>query len=83
MRVYVARADVAPGTLVQSDKRTQCPYKGEATYFSLQLDGRRIDDGAWTYETPLPEAQKVTGDVSFLGDEIDVDVGQPTDRLPG
>jgi uncharacterized protein (DUF427 family) len=77
VRVYVPRTDVAPGVLVESDKRTQCPYKGEATYFSLDVDGRRVEDGAWSYETPLPEAQKVTGHVCFLADAIDVDVGAP------
>jgi uncharacterized protein (DUF427 family) len=77
VRVYVPRPDVVPGVLVGSEKRTQCPYKGQATYFSLQVDGHRIEDGAWTYETPLPEAQKVTGDVCFLGDAIDVHVGEP------
>lgn len=82
VRAYVPRADVLPGILVQSPKRTRCPYKGQATYFSLQLDGERIDDGAWTYETPLPEAHKVTGDVCFLADGIDVHVGRPSERLP-
>ncbi|HWC27317.1 MAG TPA: DUF427 domain-containing protein [Solirubrobacteraceae bacterium] len=80
VRVYVPRADVLAGALVPSQKRTQCPYKGQATYFSVQLDGRRIDDAAWTYETPLPEAHKVTGDVCFVAEGIDVDVGEPTDR---
>lgn len=77
VRVYVPRAEIAPGVLVESEKRTQCPYKGQATYFSLQVDGRRIDDAAWTYDTPLPETQKVTGDVCFVADEIDVEVGEP------
>jgi uncharacterized protein (DUF427 family) len=77
VRVYLPRADVTPGVLVASDKRTQCPYKGQATYFSLQVDGDRIDDGAWTYETPLPEAQKVTGDVCFLAEGVEVEVGEP------
>ncbi len=80
VRVYVPRPDVLPAILVESQKRTQCPYKGEATYFSVQVDGRRIDDGAWTYETPLPEAHKVTGDVCFLAEGIEVELGAPKDR---
>lgn len=80
VRVYVPRADVLPGVLVESEKRTQCPYKGEAAYFSVAVDGTRIDDGAWSYDTPLPEAQKVTGDVCFVADEIDVDVEEPSLR---
>ncbi|HEV2062275.1 MAG TPA: DUF427 domain-containing protein [Solirubrobacteraceae bacterium] len=78
VRVYVPRADVVPGVLAETEKRTQCPYKGEATYFSVAVDGDRIDDAAWSYETPLPEAQKVAGDVCFLADGIDVAVEEPS-----
>ncbi len=46
LRVYVPRSDVVPGVLARSETRTQCAYKGDATYFSLQVDGRRIEDGA-------------------------------------
>ena len=80
VRVYVPRSDVTPGVLEASETRTQCPYKGEATYLSVAVDGRRIEDGAWSYDTPLPEGLKVAGDVCFLADEIDVDLGRPETR---
>jgi uncharacterized protein (DUF427 family) len=73
-RVYVSRADVAPGVLVPSAKRTRCPYKGEATYWSLSVDGALIEDAAWSYETPLPEAMGVTGHISFDADGVGVEV---------
>jgi uncharacterized protein (DUF427 family) len=76
-RIYVSRADVAPGVLAASDKRTRCPYKGEATYWSLEADGRRIGDAAWSYETPLPEAIAVTAHVSFDAEGVEVEVGAP------
>lgn len=75
VRVYVPRSDVVPGVLAASDTRTQCPYKGQASYYSLEVDRRRIEDAAWTYDTPLPEALKVAGDVCFLADGIDVALG--------
>jgi uncharacterized protein (DUF427 family) len=77
LRVYVPRSDVVPGVLARSETRTQCAYKGDATYFSLQVDGRRIEDGAWSYDTPLPEGLKVAGDVCFVADGIDVELGRP------
>ena len=78
MRVYVPRADVVPGVLAPAEKRTICPYKGEASYWSV--DG--IADAAWSYEAPLPEAIKAQGHLSFDADGIEVDVGEPRSQLP-
>ena len=75
VRAYVPRADIEPGVLVDSDTRTQCPYKGEARYFTVEVDGQRIEDAAWTYETTFPEALKVAGDVCFLAEGIEVELG--------
>jgi uncharacterized protein (DUF427 family) len=78
MRVYVPRADVVAGVLAPAEKRTTCPYKGEATYWSV--DG--VAEAAWSYETPLPEATKAQGHVSFDGDGIEVELGEPRAQLP-
>jgi uncharacterized protein (DUF427 family) len=77
-RVYVPRADIAAGVLTSSEKRTVCPYKGEASFWSV--DG--IADAAWSYEAPLPEAIKAQGHVSFDADGIEVDLGEPRVQLP-
>jgi uncharacterized protein (DUF427 family) len=77
-RPYLPRADLPAGALVASEKRTICPYKGEATYWHLDLpDGGRIEDAAWSYETPLPEALKAQGHVAFDGEAIAVEVSAP------
>jgi uncharacterized protein (DUF427 family) len=76
-RAYVPRADVAPGVLAASAKRTRCPYKGEATYWSLTVGGERIEDAGWSYQTPLPEAIDVRGHVSFDADGVEVEVSAP------
>jgi uncharacterized protein (DUF427 family) len=76
-RVYLPRADVAAGALVPAAKRTRCPYKGEASYWSLAVDDDRIEDAAWSYETPLPEALAVRSYVSFDADGVEVEVGAP------
>ena len=70
-RAYLPRTDVKPGVLAPSETRTLCPYKGEASYFSVA----GIEDGAWSYETPLPEALRTQGHVSFHGDGIEMEVG--------
>jgi uncharacterized protein (DUF427 family) len=77
-RVYVPRADVAAGVLERAEKRTQCPYKGEAVYWSLP----GIPDAAWSYEAPLPEAVKVQGYVSFDAEGVEVELGAPRATVP-
>ena len=69
VRAYVAREDVA-AELVPSARRTICPYKGEATYFSVRLGDRLLEDAAWTYEQPIGEALAIGGLVSFLHDDL-------------
>ncbi len=58
------------GVLAASATRTHCPYKGEASYW----DVAGIADGAWSYETPLPEAIRAAGHVSFPGEGIEMEV---------
>jgi uncharacterized protein (DUF427 family) len=81
-RVYVPRADVAAGALVPAEKRTVCPYKGQASYWSLRVDGARIADAGWSYEAPLPEAIKVQGHVAFDADDVEVALGEPRAQVP-
>ena len=76
-RVYVPGGDVAPGVLSPSEKRTICSYKGEATYW----DVGDVADGAWSYETPLPESLAIRGHLSFDGDGIEVELAEPADRF--
>src|SRR5215216_2142692 len=81
MRVYVPRADIAAGVLARAEKRTVCPYKGEASYWSVA----GAQDAAWSYESPLPEALKVQGHVAFDSDSdaVEVELGEPRAHLNG
>jgi uncharacterized protein (DUF427 family) len=77
-RVYVPRADIAAAALTRAEKRTVCPYKGEATYWAV--DG--IEDAAWSYEAPLAEAAKIQGHVCFDADGVEVELGPPSADVP-
>jgi uncharacterized protein (DUF427 family) len=76
-RVYVPAADVAPGLLSRSEKRTVCPYKGEASYWNVG----GVADGAWSYETPLPESFEIRAHICFDGEGIEVELAEPADRF--
>jgi uncharacterized protein (DUF427 family) len=73
-RVYVPRADVAEGVLEPAERRTHCPYKGDATYWSVRGSGRLLQDAAWSYEEPFDESARIAGHVSFDGDDVEVEL---------
>jgi uncharacterized protein (DUF427 family) len=48
-----------------SDTHSICPWKGNAHYYSLLVDGKENTDAAWYYPEPKPAAQKIAGSVAF------------------
>ena len=75
---YVPLADVAPGSLEPSRRRTtSCEWKGIASYFDvISGDGGRIEGGAWTYRDPVAGFEAIRDAVAFypgLMDECTLD----------
>jgi uncharacterized protein (DUF427 family) len=50
---------------IQSDTKTHCPWKGEASYYSIVVDGEENKDAAWYYPSPKEAAKEITGRVAF------------------
>ena len=50
---YIPRRDVDMAALTRSEHTTYCPYKGDASYYSIPAGGDRSVNAVWTYETPL------------------------------
>jgi uncharacterized protein (DUF427 family) len=48
-----------------SNTRTTCPWKGEASYYDVMVDGNINQDAAWYYRDPKPAAQNITGYIAF------------------
>lgn len=72
---YVPLADVDPAVLRDSSTTTYCPYKGEASYYSVQAaDGGVLEDLIWTYREPYPAVAEIEGHVAFYPDRAVVDV---------
>ena len=72
-RFYFPREDVEV-ELAPSDRRTYCPYKGEASYWSFEAGGRTIDNLLWSYEDPLEDARGLTGLMALFDEVVDVSV---------
>jgi len=67
----VPRSDVE-ATVTPSDRASYCPYKGRASYLSVDAGGRRLRDIGWCYERPLPECGAISGLVAFWNERVDV-----------
>lgn len=73
---YVPRADADMTRLERSDRKTHCPYKGEASYFHIVAgDGRRLEDAVWSFEDPYPAVAEIKGRLAFYPDKVRVVVG--------
>lgn len=51
--------------LKESDTHTTCPWKGEASYYTIEVDGQKNSDAAWYYPNPKPKAENIKNYVAF------------------
>jgi uncharacterized protein (DUF427 family) len=71
-RYYLPLPDVRLDLLRPSAHTSHCPYKGTASYWSVDVGGRVLDDFVWTYRTPLPESQKIAGLACFYNEKVEL-----------
>ena len=69
--LYIPKRDIDMSAFEKSDHMTRCPYKGDCTYFSISVEGRRSPSAAWTYETPLPSVIAIRDHLAFYRDRVD------------
>ena len=65
---YIPRRDVDMAALTRSEHTTYCPYKGDASYYSIPAGGDRSLNAVWTYETPLEAMAQIKDYVAFYPD---------------
>jgi uncharacterized protein (DUF427 family) len=68
---YFPRSDVRFDLLEPTDHHTHCPYKGDASYYSVTAGGRRADNAVWAYPQPLPSLPQLAEYVAFYWDSAD------------
>ena len=73
-RYYLPREDVRASYLRATAKKTTCPFKGEASYWSIDLDGDVHEDLVWSYEDPIPQAAGIAGLLCFYAEHVDQQV---------
>ena len=68
---YIPRADVDMTALSRTAHHTQCPYKGEASYFSIAVGGKHAENAVWSYEEPYPAMAEIKEHLAFYPDRVD------------
>jgi uncharacterized protein (DUF427 family) len=68
---YIPRTDVDMAALTRSEHKTYCPYKGDASYFSIPAGGERSINAMWTYETPFEATAQIKDYLAFYPDRVD------------
>ncbi len=62
---YFPESAVKAGVLAPTEHHSVCPWKGTASYYSVQVDGQTNENAAWYYPTPKDAAKQITGRVAF------------------
>lgn len=70
-QLYVPEADVRADLLVPSEHTTHCPFKGDATYWSVRVEGHTADDAVWAYRAPHEDAAWLRGYVAVYWAAMD------------
>jgi len=72
---YVPRADVDMAALGRTDHSTYCPFKGEASYFSIATETGELENAVWSYEEPYPAVASIKDHLAFYADKVEIDAG--------
>jgi uncharacterized protein (DUF427 family) len=68
---YIPRADIDMALLARTAHATHCPYKGDASYFTLSVDGRVSENAAWSYEAPYPAMAEIKEHLAFYPGRVE------------
>ena len=73
-RYYLPRDDVRHDLLVSTDLATTCPFKGDASYWTLELDDVTHENIVWSYRDPIPEMREIEGLLCFFNERVTLHV---------
>jgi uncharacterized protein (DUF427 family) len=72
---YIPLADVDQSVLRGSETATYCPFKGDASYYSVApAGGTTVEDAIWTYREPYPAVAEIVGRLAFYPDRAEITV---------
>lgn len=71
---YIPLADVDPAAIKATDTSTYCPFKGDASYYTLVTKDGELTDSVWTYRTPYPAVAEIADHVAFYPNKVEIEV---------
>ena len=81
-RYYIPKTDVRMDLLTPTSTSTSCPYKGDASYWTANVNGKDHPDIVWSYKHPVHESAKIAGLLSFYNEKVDVYVDGEIEERP-
>lgn len=72
---YIPLHDVDQQMLLESKTTSYCPFKGQASYCSIQANGKNITDAAWEYKDPFDECLALKEHVAFYSSKVEMTRG--------
>ncbi|HZC17432.1 MAG TPA: DUF427 domain-containing protein [Caulobacteraceae bacterium] len=67
---YIPREDVDMANMTRTEHHTHCPYKGEASYYTVLLDGKFAENAVWSYEDPYPAMAEIKDHLAFYPNKV-------------
>ena len=71
---YIPREDARMAHFARTAHATYCPYKGEASYFSLKSESGGAENAVWSYEAPFPAVREIAGHLAFYPNKVDIEL---------
>jgi uncharacterized protein (DUF427 family) len=68
---YIPREDVDMSLLVRTDHQSYCPYKGDASYYSIKVSDKTSENAIWSYEAAYPAVAEIEGRLCFYRNRVD------------
>jgi uncharacterized protein (DUF427 family) len=68
---YIPREDAQMASFQRTAHSTMCPYKGDASYYTIKVGDRVAENAIWSYETPYSAVAEIAGHLAFYPDRVD------------
>ena len=78
---YIPRQDVDTSLLERTTHTTHCPFKGDAAYYTIKVDGMTAEDAVWTYENPISAVKPIKDHLAFYEGKVKLII-QESDENP-
>jgi uncharacterized protein (DUF427 family) len=69
---YIPREDVDMAYMTRTEHHTHCPYKGEASYYTVLMDGQFAENAVWSYEDPYPAMVEIKDHLAFYPNKVEL-----------